>query len=125
MAYWCQVMFCWIMAKYFILACCSIQNARLLLASNKQAKRGLGNDNDLVGRYFMEHIEIKSAELWLTRPEALKLYAIDFGKTKARAELAISAEKQRELKILNGTAVQCSTMMRWTDVPWLVFTFSR
>jgi len=91
-------------AKKFVLACCSIQNARLLLASNKQAKRGLGNDNDLVGRYFMEHIEIKSAELWLTKPEALKLYAWEYGKTKARAELAISAEKQRELKLLNGTA---------------------
>ncbi len=91
-------------AKQFVLACCSIQNARLLLASNKQAKQGLGNDNDLVGRYFMEHLEIKSAELWLTQPEALKLYALDFGKTKARAELAISPEKQRELKILNGTA---------------------
>src|SRR5579859_6659449 len=91
-------------AKKFVLACCSIQNARLLLASNKQAKHGLGNDNDLVGRYFMEHLEIKSAELWLTKPEILKLYAMDFGKTKARAELAISAEKQRELKILNGTA---------------------
>lgn len=91
-------------AKKFVLACCSIQNARLLLISNKQAKHGLGNDNDLVGRYFMEHLEIKSAELWLTRPEVLKLYAMDFGKTKARAELAISAEKQRELKILNGTA---------------------
>jgi choline dehydrogenase-like flavoprotein len=91
-------------AKKFVLACCSIQISRLLLASNKQAKQGLGNDNDLVGRYFMEHIEIKSAELWLAKPEALKLYAIDYGKTKARAELAISAEKQRELKILNGTA---------------------
>lgn len=91
-------------AKKFVLACCSIQNARLLLASNKQAKHGLGNDNDLVGRYFMEHIEIKSAELWLTEPEALKLYSWEYGKTKARAELAISAEKQRELKILNGTA---------------------
>ena len=91
-------------AKRFVLACCSIQNARLLLTSNKQAKRGLGNDNDLVGRYFMEHLEIKSAELWLTKPEALKLYAIDFGTTKARAELAVSAEKQRELRILNGTA---------------------
>lgn len=91
-------------AKRFVLACCSVQNARLLLASNKQAKNGLGNDNDLVGRYFMEHIEIKSAVLWLTKPEALKLYAWEFGKTKARAELAISAEKQCELKILNGTA---------------------
>jgi choline dehydrogenase-like flavoprotein len=91
-------------AKYFIMACCAMQNARLLLASDKQSPKGLGNDHDLVGRYFMEHLEIKSAELWLTKPEALKLYAIDFGKTKARAELAISAEMQRKHKILNGTA---------------------
>ncbi|HEY2726980.1 MAG TPA: hypothetical protein VGI61_07390 [Parafilimonas sp.] len=41
-------------AKHFVLACCSIQNARLLLASNKQAPKGLGNDNDNVGRHFME-----------------------------------------------------------------------
>jgi choline dehydrogenase-like flavoprotein len=34
----------------------------------------------------------------------LNLYAIDFGKTKYRAEIGISEEKQRELKILNGTA---------------------
>ena len=91
-------------AKYFVLACCAIQNARLLLASNKQSPKGLGNNNDLVGRYFMEHLEIKSAELWLTEPEIFKLYHWEFGKTKARAELAISEEKQRELKILNGTA---------------------
>ncbi|MDB5153949.1 MAG: family oxidoreductase [Mucilaginibacter sp.] len=91
-------------AKYFVMACCAIQNARLLLASNKQLPKGLGNGNDLVGRYFMEHLEIKSAELWLAKPELLKLYAIDYGKTKARAELAISEEKQREFKILNGTA---------------------
>jgi choline dehydrogenase-like flavoprotein len=45
-------------AKVFVLACCSIQNARMLLASNKQAAKGLGNDNDLVGRNFMEHLEI-------------------------------------------------------------------
>jgi choline dehydrogenase-like flavoprotein len=29
-------------AKYFILACCSIQNARILLAANKQAKKRIG-----------------------------------------------------------------------------------
>ena len=91
-------------AKYFISACCAIQNARLLLASNRQAPKGLGNDNDLVGRFFMEHLEIKSAELWLEKNAPLKLYMIDFGKTKYRAELAISAKKQRELKILNGTS---------------------
>jgi hypothetical protein len=40
-------------AKYFILACAGIQNPRVLLAANKQAVKGLGNENDLVGRYFM------------------------------------------------------------------------
>ncbi|HTD98327.1 MAG TPA: GMC family oxidoreductase [Mucilaginibacter sp.] len=91
-------------AKYFVVACCAIQNARLLLSSNKQAPNGLGNDHDVVGRYFMEHLEIKSAEMWLPKADPLKLYAIDFGRTKARAELAISETKQREYKILNGTA---------------------
>jgi len=91
-------------AKYFVLACCSIQNARLLLASNQQTPKGLGNDNDLVGRFFMEHIEIKAAELWLEKPDPMQLYMWEWGKTKARAELAISAQKQQEYKILNGTA---------------------
>jgi choline dehydrogenase-like flavoprotein len=88
-------------AKHFVMACCAIQNSRLLLASNKQAKAGLGNDNDLVGRYFMEHPEIKSGELWLSHSEPLKLYELN---SKIRAELAISAQKQEEFKVLNGTA---------------------
>ncbi len=91
-------------AKHFIVACCSIQNARILLASNKQAPKGLGNDNDNVGRYFMEHLEIKSGELWLTKPDPLKLYGLDYGKTKARCELAIIKEQQEKHKILNGTS---------------------
>lgn len=91
-------------AKCFIMACCSIQNARMLLASNKQAPKGLGNDNDNVGRYFMEHLEIKSAEMWFPEPDPLKLYSIDYGKTKWRAELAINARMQEKHRILNGTA---------------------
>jgi choline dehydrogenase-like flavoprotein len=91
-------------AKKFILACCAVQNARLLLASNKQAPKGLGNDRDLVGRFFMEHIEIKSAELWLTRPDPLHMYMWQADVTKARAELAIAPALQRQYQILNGTS---------------------
>ena len=89
-------------ARQFIMACCSIQNARLLLASNKQAPNGLGNENDLVGRYFMEHLEIKSAEIYLNHSDPLNLYKLN--PPQVRAELAISADKQKEYKILNGTA---------------------
>ena len=91
-------------ARRFVLACCSIQNARILLASNKQAKNGLGNDKDLVGRYFMEHLEVKSAELWLTKQHPMNLYLIDFNDNKPRAELSISAEAQKKYKVLNGTS---------------------
>ncbi|GAC1483784.1 MAG: GMC family oxidoreductase [Flavisolibacter sp.] len=90
-------------AKYIIVACCAIQNARLLLSANYQAPKGLGNENDLVGRYFMEHLEMKSGEAWFSPAAKLGLYSFSYQVTKARAELAISAQKQRELKILNGT----------------------
>jgi choline dehydrogenase-like flavoprotein len=51
----------------------------------------------------MEHLEITSAELWLFKPNPLKLYDFNFGLTKARAELAINSKKQEEFRILNGT----------------------
>ncbi len=45
----------WVAAKIFILATGGIENARLLLLSNQTQKTGLGNQNDLVGRFFMDH----------------------------------------------------------------------
>jgi len=93
-----------IKARRFVLACNTIQNARILLACNKQAPKGLGNDNDLVGRFFMEHMQIKSAWLHLPAPDPLKLYNIQPGVTKMRCELAISREMQAKHRILNGTA---------------------
>ena len=93
-------------ARHYVLACCSIQNARLLLASNRKATGGLGNGNDLVGRYFMEHLEMPAGELVLAKPKSTKskMYALDYGTTKARAELSLSAHAQKEHQILNSTA---------------------
>jgi choline dehydrogenase-like flavoprotein len=42
-------------AKRFVLGVGGLQNPRLLLASNDVMTCGLGNQNDLVGRFFMEH----------------------------------------------------------------------
>jgi choline dehydrogenase-like flavoprotein len=92
-------------AKHYVLACGSIHNARLLLASNSRAPRGVGNDNDLVGRYFMEHFEIVGAQVVFERQQSFKLYTIPSeGKARARAELALKGDVQRQNKILNGTA---------------------
>jgi choline dehydrogenase-like flavoprotein len=45
-------------AKQFVLAMGTIENARMLLASNKQIKSGIGNQHDMVGRCYMEHFNI-------------------------------------------------------------------
>lgn len=42
-------------ARAFVLAAGGIENPRILLASNAQQPAGVGNGNDLVGRYFLEH----------------------------------------------------------------------
>ena len=42
-------------ARHYLLAAGGIENPRILLASNSVEPRGVGNANDLVGRYFMEH----------------------------------------------------------------------
>ena len=44
-----------IKSKRYVLACGGIENARLLLASNKANPAGTGNQHGNVGRYFMEH----------------------------------------------------------------------
>jgi choline dehydrogenase-like flavoprotein len=92
-------------AQRYVLACCSIQNARLLLASNSRAAAGLGNGYDNVGRYFMEHLEIPSGVLVTQGAHApsMRMYVGDFGGPKQHAELGLSASVQRERRILNGT----------------------
>ena len=47
-----------VVARAYVLATGGIENARLLLASTDHDPAGLGNSNDLVGRYFSEHLQI-------------------------------------------------------------------
>jgi len=51
-------------AKRYILACGGIENARLLLLSRNQIHTGLGNQNDLVGRFFMQHPHLEVGRLY-------------------------------------------------------------
>ena len=42
-------------ARFYVLATGGLENARLLLLSNRVQHAGLGNGHDVVGRYFMDH----------------------------------------------------------------------
>lgn len=64
-------------APYFVLATGGIENARLLLASDQVRREGLGNGNDLVGRFFMDHPRIVTGDVRLREPfRGNKLYDI-------------------------------------------------
>ena len=57
-------------ARIYILATGGIENARLLLLSESEGGIGLGNDHDLVGRFFMLHLEYSGGIIVLTDPYA-------------------------------------------------------
>lgn len=66
-------------AKLFVLATGGIENARLLLASNKAQPAGLGNGNDLVGRFFMDHPRLQSGSIRFSNEWARnKLYDVKY-----------------------------------------------
>ena len=48
-----------ISSRFFVVACGGIETPRLLLLSrSREFPRGIGNDYDLVGRHFMDHIQL-------------------------------------------------------------------
>ena len=61
--------------RYFVLATGAIENARLLLCSTKSSLNGLGNEFDLVGRYFMDHgVARDYASILLSGPASASFY---------------------------------------------------
>lgn len=108
-------------AKQFVLATGGIENARMLLSCNKQFGKGIGNANDLVGRYFMEHPRLVTHKMKF-RPEWLrnKLYDIKFhylnrtvaaNGTCIAAQLAVAPDVQKREGLLNGR------IWFWSDFP--------
>jgi choline dehydrogenase-like flavoprotein len=47
-------------ARLVVLAAGGIENPRLLLLSRRAHRRGLGNDRDLVGRFFAERLSART-----------------------------------------------------------------
>ncbi|HEU4616718.1 MAG TPA: FAD-dependent oxidoreductase, partial [Gammaproteobacteria bacterium] len=93
-------------ARRFVLATGAIENARLLLASNGNRAGGLGNDHDLVGRFFMEHLSFPAGLLVPTMPgAAFKLYtqhsAMRGGHGFGQAHLSLPEAVLRRERLLN------------------------
>lgn len=55
-------------AEKYVLCCGGIENARLLLLESQRNSGGFGNDHDLVGRYFMQHLRGAAGLIVSTEP---------------------------------------------------------
>jgi choline dehydrogenase-like flavoprotein len=99
-------------ARYFVLATGGIENARLLLASNRQQSNGLGNGYDLVGRYFMEHLVVPTGRITFARRDPGRrvydsLYCYNNPTLMAHnicvaAHLGITEKEQERHRLLNS-----------------------
>lgn len=105
-------------ARLFVLASGGIENARLLLASNRVMQAGIGNQNDLVGRFFMDHPRmlvgsINFAPAWARN----KLYDIKYNYMNSAvaahgqhiaAQLALTPDAMARERLLNARVCFCS-----------------
>jgi len=94
-------------ARFYIICCGGIETARLLLASDRIESCGVGNGNDLVGRYFQEHIHIRFGNLLtFDRRHLQNLYESFFTKGLKYAPLIILSDRvqtEKHLLTILGT----------------------
>ena len=94
-------------ARLCVLASGGIENARLLLASNRKRKEGLGNKHDIVGRFLMDHPGTRLGHF--TRADLKKAGYLGFYTLRKDGHfrlylhgLTFSPEFQAEEKLLNA-----------------------
>jgi len=91
-------------SRVFVIACGAIENARLLLASDRVARKGIGNDRDLVGRYFLDHPRVRpsGAAVWVDdQARKLAQYTLADG-VRATLALGLDLEAQRRSALTNS-----------------------
>ena len=94
-----------VQARFFIVCCGGIDTPRLLLASSSVEPNGIGNEQDVVGRFFQDHPGI-NLPVRLHDPKRFSGWYNSFRKEGIRYVLKVgaSAELQRQHRILNTGA---------------------
>jgi choline dehydrogenase-like flavoprotein len=88
-------------AHVFVLAGGGIENARLLLASRRGRRCGVGNERDLVGRFFADHLHVPVGTLRARRGFISSFYRVQrAGATTVRGGLALSEDLRRRERLL-------------------------
>ena len=93
-------------ANAYVVAAGTIESARLLLSSRQTTQAGIGNEHDLVGRFYMDHLWISCGRLVPRQPALLNRMGLYDLRTvrgsTIRAKLRLSDELKQRAEILNS-----------------------
>jgi choline dehydrogenase-like flavoprotein len=93
-----------IVAEHVVLAAGGFDTPRLLLASNHQHPAGLGNGHDLVGRFYQDHLKLKSIRLRLGPLLRQNLNAVrNTPRPRLTLSFGLPDAEQRRLGITDAT----------------------
>ena len=95
-----------VMSRITVLASGGLETVRLLLASSDVSPAGVGNRNDVVGRYYMCHIAGNVGQLSIDGPttQVQHNYEIAPEGIYCRRRLSITAAEQRRRGLANSVA---------------------
>ena len=98
-------------SRYFVLAAGGIENTRILLNANSRHATGIGNQHDLVGRFFQDHAGLNSGTMMLSDPRTSVAFytrhTVEAGAAQApdqrdiRGALTFSTETLRQHRMSN------------------------
>lgn len=92
-------------ARRYVYAMGGMETTRHLLQPTKARPNGIGNQSDLLGRFFMTHISGAIAEISLDQSlRVVNKYETDPDGIYCRRRLQISAAAQKEFELLNFAA---------------------
>lgn len=96
-----------IRARYYILCCGGIENARLLLCNRECQPTGIGNARDLVGRFLQDHPAARIGQILSTDPDQIQRFFNLFHRAgrKYSVRLSASDDLQRHTQTLSVSAV--------------------
>lgn len=93
-----------VLSRFFVICCGGIESARLLLVSDAVHKNGFGNQNDIVGRYFQDHVQAATLAVQNGWSNLRLLHDARYVAGVARSpKLAASEQLQQSEGILNAT----------------------
>ena len=95
-------------ARLYVLAAGGLENPRLLLSSRDIHTRGIGNSNDLVGRFYMSHLMGEAAKFSVAdRDTVARRYGLvkDKSGVYCRRRIVLTPQAQTEREVGNASAI--------------------